>query len=136
MTFIPADSLTFHCRKCSGTINESNLSSNVGSDPFMKAFQRRCRKQSRLTAAGLRGRSAADGLYYWHLCVWKRTKVRCLQRKNMVRDCLHCRCRSESLHCGNCVQSREGAATFACRTPRLGLLLRDNLLMELLLRTL
>lgn len=45
MTFIPADSLTFHCRKCSGTINESNLSSNVGSDPFMKPFQRCCRKQ-------------------------------------------------------------------------------------------
>lgn len=43
MTLIPADSLTFHCRKCSGTINESNLSSNVGSDPFMKPFQRRCR---------------------------------------------------------------------------------------------
>lgn len=39
---------------------------------------------SRLTAAGLRGRSATDGLYqryYWHLCLSKRTKVKCLQRK-------------------------------------------------------
>lgn len=40
MTFIPADSLTFHCRKCSGTINESNFSSSVGSDPFRRSLSR------------------------------------------------------------------------------------------------
>lgn len=57
MTFIPADSLTFHGRKCSGTINESNLSSDVGNHPASLS------EASRITAAGLRGRSAADGLY-------------------------------------------------------------------------
>lgn len=114
MTFIPADSLTFHCRKCSGTINESNLSSNVGSDPFRWSLSRDVvvsKSPYRGWPAGtLRGRRPLLTLLLTPV-LYQTQKGQMSAVENIVRDCFHRRCRSESPYCGNCAQSHEGAAT-------------------------
>lgn len=134
MTFIPADSLTFHCRKCSGTINESNLSSSVGSDPALKALKPCCRQRvavPRLACGDAPPHTPFINVTLRHLCLSKAQRSNVCRGKHGAGLFTLQLSHWISVLWGLCaVVWRCGYGYISIRRAATRLLLRDHLLLE------